>query len=840
MKSVKLRIIIYIAVFIATVVLTYIFAIGRAGHENNSDTMSEAGLPVVYMTTDSGIKYNYLHGYTCEVDQTLIHDAITPISSDRTMSINILQYGSTISGISFTLRSVDGQELIERSEVSDYAGENGIVTADIQFRNLIENQTEYMLSLTVNTEEHGPASFYTRVIIMDDANVEQKLTYVNNFSDYVMDKDTLENITAKLETDSTGDNTNLGRVNIHSKLSQVGYGALDPELISDRYFTINEIDSNKASVTVNYKSRTSDDDGTYDYNVKEFFRINQPDDKVTYVYNYDRWMNQIFEPESSLSSNGDIYLGIRSDSDVVMKKSPGSYFTVFVQDNTLWSFSASKNRFTKVFSFEQEDSDGLREEYNAHEIKILSVDDNGNINYLVYGYMNRGIHEGELGISVCKYSSADNKSEEVIFIPRTEPYEVISQDVNVLSYINDTEILYIYSGNAVYYLDCSTKEYMVVADKIIEDTCQMSEENGIFMYQTGNNSYDNTKLEILRLGSGEIYTIDAKEDECIMSLGFIDGNIVYGEAKSSMIKVDEDGNVVFPMYKITLMDDEYNVVRDYSVKNVYITQVSFDDTKILLKRVKISKDGAVSAISDDQLLSNVEENSHVLKVTTRATESRQKEIYITPVINGSGIAKLQTASYSYSQDAVVNISDVSSNDEKEYYAYGFGCLYKVCNNIADAMSAAAESGGVVVDPEVGIIWTRYKASKYTIELPAFNSDGLSSQVAATDLLLKIAGVNESSSKLYSEGYSTLECVKELAGNEANLTGSTLEEALFFISKGCPIIARTGRTDYELIYAYNDNFVYTYDFVTQSKKEYSKKNFSEILSEYGQVLISYTK
>ena len=185
--------------------------------------MGSATLPIVYMQTESGTKYNYLHGYTGKVDQSLIHDAITPITSDRKMDIYIRQYGNVISGISYELRSLDGTGLVERSDVSDYDSDGGIIHASMGFRNLMDSGREYMLKINIGTEQGENAAFYTRVIIMDDAYTDRKLDYINFFSGCTMDADSLDQITAKLETDSTGDNTNLGRVNIHSRLSQIGF-----------------------------------------------------------------------------------------------------------------------------------------------------------------------------------------------------------------------------------------------------------------------------------------------------------------------------------------------------------------------------------------------------------------------------------------------------------------------------------------------------------------------------------------------------------------------------------------------------------------------------------------
>ena len=54
----------------------------------------------------------------------------------------------------------------------------------------------------------------------------------------------------------------------------------------------------------------------------------------------------------------------------------------------------------------------LRDIHNESKIKILSVEENGNVSFVVYGYMNRGIHEGQTGVLVEYYNSLLNTVEE--------------------------------------------------------------------------------------------------------------------------------------------------------------------------------------------------------------------------------------------------------------------------------------------------------------------------------------------------------------------------------------------------------------------------------------------
>ena len=839
MKGLRIRIVLYVLIFIGAAILTYIFTIGKTVYKSNTNNMEAAGLPVVYMTAENGLKYNFLHGYTGEVNEKLIHDAITPIDNNRRLVISAKQYGCVVSGVSYEVTTTNQEVLIERNTISDYYGRNGIIIAEIEFKDLLENGKEYLLKIILNTEKYGEVSYYTRMVKFENPDIVSKLNYVNEFSENTRNDETLSKVTAKLETSTAGDNTNLGRVDIHCKLSQVGFGTLQPELLTERFFTITEIDEQRASIYVTYKAKTDDENGSFEYNIGEYYRIYQPDETVTYVYNFDRWMNQVFEPKSAMTSRGEIYLGIRSDTNVNMKKSSNGNVTAFAIDGSVWTFSAPKNSFSEVFSFEDLSTDGVREEYGAHDFKLLNVYNNGNVDFLVYGYMNRGAHEGQLGISVCCYDAAKKITKEIAFIPRTDSYEIIARDVDKLAYLNSSNILYIYSNNSVFYLNCETKEYMVAATEVIPEVSSLCEEKSIFAYQLGNNVNGCEKLYILNLETGQISEKQASQGEVIKILGFIDGNVVYGKMKKDMLHKGSDGDVITPMYAVTIMDENNEDVRVYKENGVYITSASFSEDQIVFERMAYDEEGKLVYIDTDSVLSSVEDSGSKVTVVTRATDARQKEQYISLAVAGSPKAGTNKCEYEYSDNSTVLISEIYEQEFELYYAYGYGGLYKICSTMSEALQAAYESGGVVVNSDAITIWNRYKPTEKELSIPEdiypLSGDSL---VDATNAVLDYAGKENNAEEFYNDGYSILECFEAKFGNVMDLTGSPIDYALYFVGNGHPLIAKTGENQYEMVYAYDSYYVYTCDFVEGKEKFYSKSIFDELISQYGSVLITY--
>lgn len=807
---IKIRLIIYILTFLATATVTYYFFVrdtSRRAIVDTTSNMNYAKLPVVYMTSESGINYNYLHGYTCDVEKAYLHNVVTPLSSERQLPISIIQNGSIVSGIAYEIRSLDGERLIERNEIDEYRSRDGVVNAQLRFRNLLDVGAEYMLRIIVNSESCGETSYYTRIVIMDDANVDRKLSYVQMFSECALGTDSTDKIKAKLETNKTGDNTNLGRVNIHSKLSQVAYAKLKPNRVSDRYITINEINGNTASITMDFVVNNEDETGRFEYYVREFMRINQPDATVTYVYNYDRFMDQKLNTTRVVSTNGDLYLGINSGSDVQMKQSYDKKISAFVYQNELWAYNCDKNQLSKVFTFIGSDNDYFRECNKDHDIKILNVANSGAIDFAVYGYMNRGIHEGSLGISVFSYNPLDGLATEIVFIPRTDTYMSIAKDIDTLIYLNSAKILYLYVNGSIYYIDCTTKECMTVASKVIPQTCMTCESNAMLVYQTGESLNDSNLINILYLSTGDQLSITAPHsNQRLKAIGFIDENLVYGIARAEYLDYSDNISYKYLMDSVHIVDKSLEEIRSVEAENIFIYNTYMNEGKIVLYQVAISEDGQLTKVESTQLLSNIITTGTPIKLTERITDLRQKETCISlPIVPTTKRQSDKSSKYTFDTQSVVNL-DVGRRELGSYvYVFSYGVLYGLYDNIADAALTASNTAGVVVNDEGTRIWDRYKSKEHTIKIDAST--------------IELYGSAEDYFVANYEGRTTL-------------NGCDIDLAVYFVDKNCPIVAKTGPELYELVYAYTEKYVYTIDFDRNIKNTYTKSDFNKRIATQG--------
>ena len=134
-------------------------------------------------------------------------------------------------------------------------------------------------------------------------------------------------------------------------------------------------------------------------------------------------------------ANDKIMLGI-VDKEVQMQESDGGNVVAFVSSNQLYSYNVTDQKLARLFSFYSDDISDVRSSYNRYRVKILNVDEAGNVAFIVYGYMNRGRHEGEVGVSAYFYNSMTNTVEEMAYIPYDRSYELLKSDVEKLAYLS--------------------------------------------------------------------------------------------------------------------------------------------------------------------------------------------------------------------------------------------------------------------------------------------------------------------------------------------------------------------------------------------------------------------
>lgn len=431
MRKTIIKLCVFFLVFVLSLVI--VSKIRNRGHDNLTMEMAPSTLPLVTMVTD-GMEYNQLHGYCTDTDVAFQREHVTVLGEARDTGFVVDTYGRNVSGISIEVRSEDGTRLIESTQIKEFQVDGGRISGNIALKDLIEKDTQYSLTILLDLGEENLVSYYTKVIWSDALYLTEKLDYVLDFHERLYDREAARELAKYLETNSKLEsNISLHKVNIHSSFRQITWGELNVTEVQAPAIRLSEIAAQTASMLLDYIVATEEGRNRTYYTVTEYYRIRYTADRI-YLLDYERTMTQIPDAEQ-MFENDKILLGI-TGTDVPMMESEDGNVVIFQAAGRLFSYNVTTNKLTIIFGFYDEDNADARTMYNQHSVKILYVDEGGNVQFAVYGYMNRGRHEGEVGIQLYTYNSAQNTIEELLYIPYEKSYAVLDAEMRQLLYLN--------------------------------------------------------------------------------------------------------------------------------------------------------------------------------------------------------------------------------------------------------------------------------------------------------------------------------------------------------------------------------------------------------------------
>ncbi len=288
-----------------------------------------------------------------------MRDTITPLESNGTLQAEIAENGNKISKISYKVYSLDGADTYAEGKVKE---EDGKVTLELGTA-LDQSAREAVLKLTLTLgsgEAQKKVNYFTRIEKPDEITAWKCLTFAKDFHAKALDQSDEDTLSMYLEPGEESDNTTYQTVNIHSDITHIQWGNLNPEIVGDVQWSLKESNSVYTSILAKYQVRCQDDkEETARYNVKEFFRIRSVGDTI-YLLDYNRDLQEVFSSSRSVMDQKGILLGIVPE-DVPYETNKKDSILAFVQNRTLWMYNKKNEELTKVFSFAEEDTQDVRE-----------------------------------------------------------------------------------------------------------------------------------------------------------------------------------------------------------------------------------------------------------------------------------------------------------------------------------------------------------------------------------------------------------------------------------------------------------------------------------------------
>lgn len=799
MKRVILKIIVCCFVFVAAICVTS--SVMNQGNTDMTAEIRSASFPVISMT-NHGQRYNTLFGYMEEIDGSLVRDSITPLDINRNLSFVIDKYDNTVEKLAFEVRSVDGKRLVEQTEVTGYAETDEKIVADITIKDLIDVEREY--NLIILLECNGKTlRYYTRIIQSDGYATKEKLFYVKDFHDKTFKKEEAGSLISYLESNSQGDNTTYSHVDIHSSFSQITWGSLNPKQVTDTFITIKDITKQTATMEVSCVVSTKEGKRKTYYDVSEYFRVRYTKDRM-YLLEYERDMNQIFDPNQDVFANHKIMLGITSEDKIQLLESAGGSVIAFVNENRLYCYNEVDNRVSYLFGFAQ-DFD-TRSMHNQHDIKILNVDETGNVTFMIYGYMNRGRYEGKVGVQIYEYNGMTNTIEEQVFIPYRKSVSMLKYNVEQLSFVNNNNTLYLYLDGSILAINLYEKNYTEIATNLQEGNFQVSLSNEMLVWQNTTNPYDSTKLILMNLNSMKQKEISTTADKRILPLGFMENDLIYGIADNGDIIKDSAGAVTFPMNAVYIKNERGDILKNYAQENVYVVGCEITDNMITLKRVQKKGEG-YEEIADDQIINNQLEESGYNTLETVATQNYEKIVQIslkTQIPNKS--IKVMTPKEVLYEGA--RIVDVTIEDTlNRYYVYSRGDITGAYTDPSKAINIAYDTVGSVLDKSGAYVWYKGKRTKNQIMAITGSAvdDENTSLSVCLNTMLNFEGITKDTQRLLDGGKNITEILTEnlLDVTVLDLSGCRLDAILCYVDQDIPVLAMLNDGNAVLIIGFNE-------------------------------------
>ncbi len=797
----------------ATLTIIFILTLVISGKVTNKDQldltteMEAATLPVIVLYNENE-QINELHGYTSQMDDTGMRDTITPLSSSREVPLQIRTNGYPIDEISYEIRSIDGERLISDGSIPSFEESEGQIRTSVPVQSLLEQSREYILTLKLRQEE-SICYYYTRIADARECYVAESVQFAKQISDLTF-SDSPDGLSTYWEPNASGDNSSLHKVTIHSALTQANWADFKCDRLTMPIPSVKEMNSSYNVIVLNYVVTSHENKGEMEYyNVEEYYRIRYTNERM-YLLNFERTMNQIFNGENEFLYENYLQLGIRS-KEIVYMQNESKTVTCFVQEGDLWSYNQSFHRLAEVFSFRGHEGIEARENYMQHDIRILNVDEAGDIDYVVYGYMNRGSHEGEMGISFLHYASQANTNEEKLFLSFDKSYQVLQSEIGKLLYENAAGSIYLLFNGTVLHIDLASMEMEEIATGLEDDMYAVSESNRYFAWTSDR---DAREISVMDLETAEIRKIYEKEGRSLYALGFLQEDLVYGIASDKHKAGGMTGIRQTPMYALRIVNaSNMQELKKYRKKGYYIDSVEFVNGVLVMHRLTEGENGYVQA-SQDSIVNRSQEDEEQKVIHSTVTEKKQTQMQLT-----LSEMKKDTPPVYVAAKQILNKEDKKmvlkpSQDQHMYFAYAKGKLQKATTVMAEAIRIADEHMGVVVDEKQNYIWKRARKSmQMSFEVQPSDADAAgSSVVKCVSALLRHEGMEVSASELLERGDTPQEVLESLMSEREVLVleGCSLSQVLYYVNCGTPVLAAAGTQETMLVTGYDALNVWLYD------------------------------
>lgn len=644
-------------------------------------------------------KIGNIYGYTNKLNEGSERNTIVVISPEKKTEFKLDTKSNDVESIKYEIKSEEDGRLVDKGDIEKLEGTGADCSFTFNATTIMQPGVEYRLNFIITSDKHEEVYYYTRAVIANRDFMPEQIKFAKEFSDRTFKETEDSDLVGYLETNpKIMSNDNLGQITINSSYTMLVWSTLSPKKVGETTVTTKECtikDTGEAvTYTLNYQIEATNAQKVKEiYNVWETITVFSYNGHQ-YITGYDREVNQIWEPTKNNIGKSFIDLGIQNIKKIEHCESENKKHIAYAINGDVYSMNLDTLEFHQIYKLNAKSSETLE----MTKTKVVNIDNNGNVDYMIYGLSPANNHKGRNGISIMTYNVAKNESMEQTFIPVKSTAEVLDNQLKTLCHVGDGT-LYIMLDDTIYFANLKTQEWGQIVAHLEDSSYAMSEDGKYLAYNTNATRENSGSITIIDLDSGEKKTIKSENGEKLCVCGYTGRSLVYGSAKKSDIK----NNGFFAMNKLVIVDEKLNEVKTYSKPKVFIKNIDVKDGIINIKRWAKGKD-----ISDDQILDNTEEAMPVVTSSYYSDDIKMKELalsFTTKLPQNKKIKINKQGKIKFNDQAEVN-ANLEKKEDKEYYVYGYGKLQDVTINQKDGISLAKKVYGLVTDVNGRKLWTK--------------------------------------------------------------------------------------------------------------------------------------
>ncbi len=817
------------------------------GEEKGSavSELANPSYPVLEIGNDTS-SYNLMAGYKEDIDLSLVRNQITLTNNKNAVILKLHDYDYDITAIQYTLFEKTPDKPTETGTLNQLTKnkKKNIKLGTLTFKNTLSENKVYYLKLGVRLDNSTRIYFYTKVQSGSGYHLDDYLAFVLKFHNNLFSKGTMEENSSYLETSADTIDDNLESVDIHSGSDAVSFGNMTVKQETKPRITLQEINNTYTVIRVSTILSTEVSDGVVQYyDLNETYKLRYTAERM-YLLDYERTMDAYYNESIIDSANNLISLGIQNEKNISYIYSDKGYKVCFAVEGQLWYYDYQSSDMYKIYSLSSENLPDIRNATSNHGIKLLSMDNKGNITYLVYGYINRGRHEGMNGIQIMKYDAKTNCNEEISFLSTSLPYDSMKEDLEKFSYLNSKSVFYCILEGDLHEINLQKKTDTIVESGLVNDSLTASKDQSIIAIEKEQDIYKNKKIEMIDLESGKKQTFTCSSNKRIRAIGFLSNDFIYGEANAVNVSKSNNGTINFPITKIHIVDINGNTVKEYQKAGRYIMSTQIKGSILEMTLGKKSGNKIQKTSAKDYIRYKEDEESDAVTLTSKYTDTYWTQMYLKfpNYVYIQVVPDLLLTKIMVNEDDVTMKLDSSGKQIEQYYVYASGVQKAVYTNLTEAITCANEERGNVIDSKENVLWKCIYADYAQVagmdNVVKVKSDSKS----LAGCLSMIAAVNgkETTPGSIDIGKGSIEqLIKKYSGHTAwNLTGCTVDEILYYVSQGSPVLAKLTSNRYVIVMSYNATKIRYLDPVTGQSTAGSRSDITNRLEKAGKVFYSY--